>query len=111
MIFYNCPKGTEKEEEQMKKKILKMLEELCIPYKEYEKVKFREGLTLTNVIEISAYTQTESGIGKKTILIADKDKNIFIYRKTGALCTVIEKQSPEYITLAKLALYLGCWGY
>ena len=111
VIFYYCPKGTEREEEKMKKKMLKMLDELCISYKEYEKVEFHEELTLTDVIEISAYTQTESGIGKKTVFIVDDFQNIFIYKKTGELWTMIEKQSPEYITLARLSLYLGCWGF
>lgn len=96
----------------MKKKILKMLEELCIAYKEYEKIEFYKGFTLENVIEIFDYTWTASGNAKeKNIFVTDIDDAILIYEKTGKLRQIIAKEGAEYIVLARLANYLGQAGY
>ena len=91
--------------------ILRMLEDLCIPFQEYDKVELHEGLVLKNVIAIyDSGWKAKIDKNKKAYLI-DEDEGVFIYLATGELWTMILKEDPEYITLAKVANCLGHMGY
>ena len=88
-----------------------MLEDLCIPFQEYDKVELHEGLVLKNVIAIyDSGWKAKIDKNKKAYLI-DEDEGVFIYLATGELWTMILKEDPEYITLAKVANCLGHMGY
>lgn len=97
----------------MKKKILKMLEELCIAYIEYEKVEFNEGFTLENVIEIwqPVWKESKARKDKRAYITIDSKEDIFIYLESGELWVLIEKKKPEYMSLVQLANCLGRAGY
>ena len=91
--------------------ILRMLESLCIPFQEYEKVEFCEGFSLKNVIAIfDPGWKSEIDKNKKNFIV-DTEEGIFIYEKTGELWTMILNEDPDYIILAKLANCLGHMGY
>lgn len=95
----------------MKKKILRVLEDLCIPYKEHEKIEFYEGLTFTNVIEIWMDSPQVDGVKKdKKAFIIEIDDQI-IYKSPERCLSLIDTKEPKSIALAKLMYYLGCWGY
>lgn len=95
----------------MKKKILKILEELCIPHQEHEKIEFYEGLPFTNVIEIWMDSPQVDGVkkDKKAFIIEIGDQ--IIYKSPEKCLSLIDTKEPKHIALAKLMYYLGQWGY